>query len=77
MNESVALKILGQRIRDRRKQLQWTQEVLADRAGVDRSYMGGVERGERNITFTILCQISAALSCDVAYLTKGIPETRA
>ncbi|MFK0164655.1 helix-turn-helix domain-containing protein [Rhizobium sp. NPDC090279] len=74
MNNSSALKILGQRIRDRRKHLQWTQETLADRAGIDRSYMGGIERGERNITFSVLCQVCIALSCDVAALTTGIPE---
>jgi transcriptional regulator with XRE-family HTH domain len=67
------LKTLGQRIRDRRKSLDWTQEELADKAEIDRSYIGGVERGERNLTFTVLCQICAALKCDVAELTKGIP----
>jgi transcriptional regulator with XRE-family HTH domain len=67
------LKILGQRIRQKRKSLGWTQELLADNAEIDRSYIGGVERGERNVTFTVLCQICTALGCDVAELTKGIP----
>lgn len=74
MIESEVLKILGQRIRDKRKAKQWTQESLADHAGIDRSYIGGVERGERNITFTVLCQICAALGCDVAEITHGIPR---
>ena len=68
------LKTLGQRLRDKRKSLNWTQEHLADKAEIDRSYIGGVERGERNLTFTILCQICMALSCDVAELTDGIPK---
>lgn len=68
------LKALGQRIRDRRKALGLTQEKLAEIAQIDRSYVGGVERGERNITFTLLCQICAALECDVAALTFEIPE---
>jgi transcriptional regulator with XRE-family HTH domain len=68
------LKALGQRIRDKRKSLNWTQEELADKSEIDRSYIGGVERGERNLTFTLLCQICAALNCDVAELTKDIPE---
>lgn len=72
MNQAT-LKTLGQRIRDRRKSLDWTQEELADKAEIDRSYIGGVERGERNLTFTVLCQICTALKCDVAELTKGIP----
>lgn len=35
--------------------------------------MGAIERGQRNITFFVLCQISAALDCDVSKLTKGLP----
>lgn len=72
MNQA-ALKTLGKRIRDKRKSLDLTQEELADKAEIDRSYIGGVERGERNLTFTVLCQICTALNCDVAELTKGIP----
>ena len=71
--ESV-LKELGQRIRQKRKSRGWTQEALADNARIDRSYVGGVERGERNLTFTVLCQICTALGCDVAELTKGLPR---
>jgi transcriptional regulator with XRE-family HTH domain len=67
------LKTLGSRIRACRKALGWTQEELADNAGIDRSYIGGVERGERNVTFRVLCQICGALGCDVAALTKGVP----
>lgn len=69
-----SLTILGQRIRQKRKSLYWTQEDLADKAKIDRSYIGGVERGERNLTFTMLCQICTALGCDVAELTEGIPD---
>jgi DNA-binding XRE family transcriptional regulator len=68
-----SLKTLGLRLREKRKALGWTQEDLADNAGIDRSYIGGVERGQRNLTFNVLCQICCALGCDVATLTKGIP----
>ena len=64
---------LGGRIREKRKALGWSQEDLADNAGIDRSYVGGVERGERNLTFKLLCQICAALNCDVATLTHNLP----
>lgn len=70
------LKTLGLRIREKRKSIGWTQEDLADHAEIDRSYIGGVERGERNLTFNILCQICHALGCDVAALTHGIPEVQ-
>ncbi len=71
---SDSLSKLGQRIRERRKALGWTQEDLAAEAGIDRSYIGGVERGLRNLTFTVLCQLSSALQCDVAELTHDLPE---
>jgi transcriptional regulator with XRE-family HTH domain len=72
--DAAPLEKLGDRIRERRKALGWTQEDLAAKAEIDRSYIGGVERGQRNLTFTMLCQISTALGCDVAALTKGIPR---
>lgn len=65
---------LGNRIRAKRKELGWTQEELAAKADIDRSYIGGVERGERNPTFTMLCDICESLSCDVAELTAGLPK---
>lgn len=73
MKETV-LEELGNRIRARRKALGWTQEELAAKAEIDRSYIGGVERGERNLTFTMLCDICESLGCDVAELTAGLPE---
>jgi transcriptional regulator with XRE-family HTH domain len=69
------LEELGKRIRERRRARGWTQEDLASKADIDRSYIGGVERGERNLTFTILCDICSALECDVASLTKDLPES--
>ena len=67
------LMTLGNRIRERRKILNLTQEELAAKADIDRSYIGGVERGERNVTFIMLCNICVALECDVAALTNGLP----
>lgn len=71
--ETADLETLGNRIRERRKALYLTQEELAAKADIDRSYIGGVERGERNVTFTTLCTICTALKCDVATLTQGLP----
>jgi len=51
-----------------------SQEQLAFDAGVDRSYIGGIERGERNVGFLTLVKIADCLSCDVAKFTKGIPK---
>lgn len=71
---SDVLKELGKRIRQRRKSFGWSQEELALVAEIDRSYVGGVERGQRNITFTVLCRLCVALKCDVAALTGGLPS---
>lgn len=73
---SDVLKELGRRIRKRRKDLGWSQEQFALEAEIDRSYVGGIERGERNVTFTVLCRLCEALGSDVAALTSGIPPSR-
>jgi DNA-binding XRE family transcriptional regulator len=65
--------ILGSRIQRARKKRGWSQEDFAYRANIDRSYMGGVERGERNLSFKKLCAIATTLGRDVASLTRGLP----
>ena len=70
------LDILGQRIRARRKTLGMSQEGLAHEAGLDRSYVGRIERGEHNLTFVALVRIARAVRCDVAALTAGLPPSR-
>lgn len=44
-----------------RKERGISQELLADKARIDRSYMGGIERGERNPTLTMIRRIAKAL----------------
>jgi transcriptional regulator with XRE-family HTH domain len=73
-SSSKELVTLGNRIRAARKNIGWTQENLAEAANLDRSYIGGIERGERNISFLTLCDIARALDTDVSSLTEGIPE---
>ena len=67
------LDILGQRIRARRRGLGLSQEGLAHEAGLDRSYVGRIERGEHNLTFIALLRLCRALNCDAASLTVGLP----
>jgi transcriptional regulator with XRE-family HTH domain len=71
---NVELLKLGLRIRASRKKLGWNQKDFSSQYGIDRSYFGGVERGERNLTFSSLCQICSGLKCDVAAVTRGIPN---
>ena len=76
MDEQAILRELGKRIRAQRQSVGLTQEALALVANVDRSYYGAVERGERNVTFTVLCRLCLALRCDVAKLTETLPPMR-
>ena len=59
------LKAFGATVRSRRLSLGHSQEELAHRAGLDRTYIGGVERGERNISLLNIFLIAGAL-CIVA-----------
>lgn len=70
------LDILGQRIRARRRELGMSQEGLAHEAGLDRSYVGRIERGEHNLTFVALIRLCRAMRCDMAALTVGLPAVR-
>jgi transcriptional regulator with XRE-family HTH domain len=65
---------LGEHIRDARKAKGLSQEQLALQAEIDRSYVGGIERGERNVSFLTLVKIATCLECDVSKFTKGIPK---
>lgn len=53
---------IGQLIRTRRTQQKITQESLALQCGIDRSYMGRIERGEVNVTVEKLYEIANALA---------------
>lgn len=58
-------KTFGSTVRSIRKSLNISQESLADLAKLDRSYIGGVERGERNISLENIEKISVALNVDI------------
>lgn len=64
---------LGNQIRELRKSRGLSQEQLAFRAQVDRSYVGGIERGERNVSFLTLVKIANCLECEISEFTKSIP----
>ena len=69
-----ALYELGDRIRLVRDQKGVSQEKLAKKIKLDRSYIGRVERGEQNITFKNLCKIASYFEKDVGYFTKDLPK---
>ena len=49
-----------------RKERGWSQEALADAAGLDRTYVSGIERVVRNPTVTVVERIGSALGCQLA-----------
>ncbi|MFO0952061.1 MAG: helix-turn-helix transcriptional regulator [Isosphaeraceae bacterium] len=60
--------LFGKRLRKLRKERGWSQEQFADRAGLYRSYVGGVERGERNVSLENICLIADTLGTPPASL---------
>ena len=63
-----AAKALGTRIRELRQQRGWSQEYLAELAGMHRTYMWGIERGVRNPSLRHLAQVADALGVAIAEL---------
>ncbi|MEK4510808.1 XRE family transcriptional regulator [Paenibacillus anaericanus] len=62
------LRMIGLRVRDLRKKKGLSQEELGERAGVHFSYIGGVERAEKNISLLSLQKIASALEADIVEL---------
>jgi transcriptional regulator with XRE-family HTH domain len=65
--------MLGQRIREARKAKGLSQEDLALQSDIDPSYIGGVERGQRNPSFKKLCAIARTIGRDLGSLCRGLP----
>ena len=61
---------LGAAIRERRTELGLSQEKLAVVSGLDRTYVGGVERGERNPTLKVLWKLAEALQVPPSELIR-------
>jgi transcriptional regulator with XRE-family HTH domain len=65
---------LGLRIRELRKLKGYSQESFADYCGVHRTFMGTLERGESNLSFSNLVKISKALKITLSELLEGIEK---
>lgn len=72
-NTSQHLELLafGEAVRSIRLEKGISQERLAELAGIDRSYMGGVERGEHNIALINIKRISSALNIPISKIMKN------
>ena len=62
----------GSTVRKLREAKDWTQEQLAEKAGLDQTYISGIERGERNLTILSIAKLAKALKTTAAGLCEGI-----
>jgi transcriptional regulator with XRE-family HTH domain len=67
-----ALKVLGRRIRDLRLAQGFSQEEFADKCGVHRTFMGTIERGESNLSFSNILKVATTLGISLAALLEGV-----
>jgi transcriptional regulator with XRE-family HTH domain len=65
------LEAIGRAIRSQRSELKLSQEALADKAGLDRSHMGRIERGQRNLSLLNLLRICSALQIRLSQLLES------
>ena len=74
--KSPFLQVFGESVRKRRKNLGFSQEAFADHCEIDRSYMGGVERGERNIALLNIMRILEGLDVKPSEFFKDLNPER-
>jgi transcriptional regulator with XRE-family HTH domain len=67
---------LGETIRTLRANLGYSQESLADKVGIHRTYIGSIERGERNVSLENLLRISEALELSLSSLMAIAEQSR-
>lgn len=67
---------IGRRVRAERKTRNLSQDALALACGIDRSYMGRIERGEVNITIQKLYVIADVLACDPSKLLPELADVK-
>lgn len=72
LSDKTFLRELGYRIREHRQARGWTQAELADKCNLHRTFIGSVERGERNLSILNLRLITRVLRLVMADLLVGL-----
>jgi transcriptional regulator with XRE-family HTH domain len=62
----------GKAVRNRRARIGVSQEEFADMCGMDRTYIGGIERGERNLSLVNIEKIALTFKVSLSELFRGI-----
>jgi len=71
---SPSIKLLfGKSVRALREERGYSQEELAERAGLHRNYVGGIERGERNVALENIAKLAKALAVRTRDLFEPLP----
>jgi transcriptional regulator with XRE-family HTH domain len=70
------LVLFGEAVRRRRKELGYSQEAFGDACGIDRSYMGGIERGEHNLALVNILKIVKALGVQPSEFFKDLDQLK-
>lgn len=68
---NTTMKTVGERIKKRRTELAWTQDVLAEKAGISKSFLSDLENGKRSVGADKLLDIGRVLSLSLDYLMSG------
>ena len=66
------LVLLGRRVHELRVAKEWSQEVFADVSGLHRTYIGQIERGEKNLSFGNLVKVSTVLGVTPSELLSAL-----
>lgn len=74
MTEGQILRAFGMRVYSLRTQLKLSQELLAEKAYLDRTYISSVERGQRNISLLNICKLATALDVSPESLFANFGE---
>lgn len=72
LSRAEILKRFGETLREHRQRAGLSQEKLAAKAGIDRTYVGGAERGERNVALVNIVRLAEALNVTAAELLTGL-----
>ena len=66
----------GDRVRERRQELGWSQEQLALKASINRTYIASLESGRRNPSLDLIARLAAAMKIDAAELVSGLERLK-
>ena len=74
MEDEALPQVFGAVVRELRRQRGLSQERFAAQAGMDRAYMGGLERGERNPSLTTIARVARGLDMSISDVMRAVEE---